>query len=518
MPGPYSVVDFSCLIIPQTGLQYNAILKDRDLAEALLLGAGLLAGGNVQHELVQIGTGLVQRALAVRDDTGVEVDPGLFSGGQLAVGGNFQRRRGGTKRRAAARAEQHHVRTRSSQRRGGDQVVAGAVQHVQALGGDGLAVVDDIHDRRGAALLHAAAGLVLQRRNAALLVARARVVVDDLIVADEVLFEAVDHPDGLLKDLLVLAAVHQEALGTEHLGHLGQHSGAAAGAQHIAEAANRRVGGDAGQTVRAAALHADDQLAGRDRLTLKLRGVGGQLFQDLASRDQLVLNVLAGQELDAVMVVVAQLGQKLLMGQVFAAQAQHQNRARVGVAHQRGQQLAGLCVVMAGLGAAERMGEGIQPVDAAGHKVLIVAHERLGAVVDAADSRDDPDLVADGSAAILAAVAHEGVRRGGGQRVHIGVIAVLDLTGEVRVDVVGVHPGAGHGVRRGVADGKAVFDDVFAAFDGRNGHLVALGNVLNGGDGGVIDGDCRAFGDGMQGDDDVVLGVDLNGDRHKMSP
>ena len=138
-------------------------------------------------------------------------------------------------------------------------------------------------------------------------------------MADEILFEAVDHPDGLLKDLLVLAAVHQEALGTEHLGHLGQHGGAAAGAQHIAEAANRRVGGDAGQTVRAAALHADDKLAGRDRLTLKLRGVGGQLFQDLASRDQLVLNVLAGQELDAVMVVVAQLGQELLMGQVFAA-------------------------------------------------------------------------------------------------------------------------------------------------------------------------------------------------------
>ena len=95
MPGPYSVVDFSCLIIPQTGLQYNAILKDGDLAEALLLGAGLLAGGNVQHEPVQVGTGLVQRALAVRDDTGVEVNPGLFSGGQLAVGGNFQRRRGG---------------------------------------------------------------------------------------------------------------------------------------------------------------------------------------------------------------------------------------------------------------------------------------------------------------------------------------------------------------------------------------------------------------------------------------
>ena len=50
------------------------------------------------------------------------------------------------------------------------------------------------------------------------------------------------------------------------------------------------------------------------------------------------------------------------------------------------------------------------------------------------------------------------------------------------------------------------------------GHLVPWGDVLNGGDGGVIDGDCRAFGYGMQGDDDVVLRVDLNGDRHKMSP
>ena len=92
---------------------------------------------------------------------------------------------------------------------------------------------------------------------------------------------------------------------------------------------------------------------------------------------------------------------------------------------------------------------------------------------------------------------------------HIGVIAVLDLTGKVRVDVVGVHPGAGHGVRRGVADGKAVFDDVFAVFDGRNGHLVALGDVLNGGDGGVIDGDCRAFGDGMQATTTLSLGLIL---------
>ena len=85
MPGPYSVVVFSCLIIPQTGLQYNAILKDRNLAEALLLGTGLLAGGNIQHQPVQVGAGLIQRALTIRDHTGVEVDPSLFLGSQLAA-------------------------------------------------------------------------------------------------------------------------------------------------------------------------------------------------------------------------------------------------------------------------------------------------------------------------------------------------------------------------------------------------------------------------------------------------
>ena len=408
--------------------------------------------------------------------------------------------------------------TGGSQRGGGNQVVAGAVQHVQALGHDRFTVADDVHDGGGAALLHAATGLVLQRRDAALLVARAGVIIDDLVVADEILLEAVDHLDSLLKDFLVLAAIHQETLGTKHFRHLGQHGGAAAGAQHIAETANRRVGGDAGQAVRAAALHADDQLAGGDRLALELSGVGGKLLQNLAACYQLILDILTGQELDAVVVVVAQLCQKLLVGQVLAAQGEYEHCARVGMAHQRGQQLAGLRVVMTGLGAAERMGKRIQAVDAAGDEILIIAHQRLGAVVDAADGGDDPDFVADSGAAILAAVAHKGLGCNRGQRMHVGVVAVLNLAGEVRVDVVGVHPGTGHGVRRGMADGKAILDDVFPLFDGNNGHLVALGDILDGGDGGVIDRDGRALGDGMQGDDDVIFGVDLNGDGHKMSP
>ena len=65
-----------------------------------------------------------------------------------------------------------------------------------------------------------------------------------------------------------------------------------------------------------------------------------------------------------------------------------------------------------------------------------------------------------------------------------------------------------------MADGEAVLDDVLACLDGSDGHLVALGDVLNSGDGGVIHGDSGALGDGVQGNDHVIFGVDLNSDGH----
>ena len=156
------------------------------------------------------------------------------------------------------------------------------------------------------------------------------------------------------------------------------------------------------------------------------------------------------------------------MLQVLAAQMEHEDGSGVGVADQCGQQLAGLSVVMAGLAAAEGVGEGVQTLDAAGDEVLIVRHDLLGDVVDTADGGDDPDLVADGSAAVLAAEAHKGLRGRLGQRSQIGggVVAVLHLTGKVGVDVVGVHPSARLGVGGGVADGEAILDDVLALLDG----------------------------------------------------
>ena len=95
------------------------------------------------------------------------------------------------------------------------------------------------------------------------------------------------------------------------------------------------------------------------------------------------------------------------------------------------------------------------------------------------------------------------------------MVAIFDLAGQVGVHVVGVHPGAGYGVGGGMADGEAVLDDVFAFLDGGDGHLVALGDILHSGDGGVVHGHGRSLGDGMQRDHHIVAGIDFDSKRHE---
>ena len=220
------------------------------------------------------------------------------------------------------------------------------------------------------------------------------------------------------------------------------------------------------------------------------------------------------------MVVLAQLFHELIVLQVLAAQMQHQNGGGIGVAHQRSQQLAGLCVVVTGLAAAEGMGEGVQTLDGAGDQILIVGNHLLGDIVHAAHGGDDPDLVADGGAAILAAEAHKGLRLDLRQRSQIrgGIIAVLHLAGQVGVHIMGVHPGAGGGVCGGVTDGETVLDDVLAVLNGLDCHLVTLRDILQCGDGKAVHLHQRALGNGVQGNDHIVDGADMNCLRHSCSP
>ena len=84
--------------------------------------------------------------------------------------------------------------------------------------------------------------------------------------------------------------------------------------------------------------------------------------------------------------------------------------------------------------------------------------------------------------------------------------------------VVSVHPAAGSGICGGVADGEAVLDHVLTVLDGLHGHLVALRDILQSSHGKAVHLHQRALGNGMQSNDHVVDGADMNCLRHSCSP
>ena len=69
-----------------------------------------------------------------------------------------------------------------------------------------------------------------------------------------------------------------------------------------------------------------------------------------------------------------------------------------------------------------------------------------------------------------------------------------------------------------MADGEAVLDDVLAVLDGLDSHLMALRDVLQSGNGKAVHLDEGTLGNGMQSDNDVVDGADMDRLRHSFSP
>ena len=337
-------------------------------------------------------------------------------------------------------------------------------------------------------------------------------------MADEIILEVVEHGGRLVKHFAADAAAEQHALRAEHLGHLGQHGRAAARDHHIAERAHGRVCGHAGQAVRAAALHADDKVADRDRLAAELRRIRRALLKQRAPGRKLVLHILTGQELDAVCVIGAEFLEELVVLQILAPEAEHEHRTRVRMAHKRRKQLAGLRMVRAGLRAAVGMREGVQAVDRPGHQILIVPHHLLGHIVDAAHGRDDPDLVAHRCAAVLAAVAEEGLRLNSRHGRHIRLIGVFLLAGEVGFHVVGVHPRAGIHRGRGMADRITVFDDCRAFRNRLERDFMPLRDVLRRSDGHIACLQGLALADRMQRNGYVIPLSDSDQFCHMPSP
>ena len=92
-------------------LKCYAVFENRDLAVAQLLAFGELAACDLKHQIKQ-ALGRVADRLAIRDRTGIKVDPAGFLRGKLAVAGDLDGRRRRAERRAAAGGEQDNVRAR----------------------------------------------------------------------------------------------------------------------------------------------------------------------------------------------------------------------------------------------------------------------------------------------------------------------------------------------------------------------------------------------------------------------
>ena len=165
-------------------------------------------------------------------------------------------------------------------------------------------------------------------------------------MGEEVVLEIVDERDGLLEQLGRLATVHEDGLGTKHLGHLGEHARAALCHEPVAELAYERIGGDAREAVAAAALETYAQLRYRYVLSLVVLGDGIELAQYLHGCLYLVaLHFLRDEEPDAVLVVVAQCLHEGIGLIVLAAQSQDEHGASIRMEHNVAQHLASVLMV-----------------------------------------------------------------------------------------------------------------------------------------------------------------------------
>ena len=222
-------------------------------------------------------------------------------------------------------------------------------------------------------------------------------------------------------------------------------------------------------------------------------------MDELTALLDFVLHALAGQELHALRIVLAEPLEEEIHREVLAAECETEDTARVRMADKRGQKLPGLFEVAAQLAAAERMAPVVKPVDGAGHHILVLLHDLLRDTVHAADDRDDPDLVADGGPAVLPPVAHEGLRSDFRHRIDLMVIDVVRTLGETGLHVVGVDPVAFPDVRFRDRNRVAVLDDRIAGLDVKERDLVAAHDVFICRDGNAVDGELRSGLDLLEG-------------------
>ena len=259
--------------------------------------------------------------------------------------------------------------------------------------------------------------------------------------------------------------------------------------QQIARSPQRRIGGDTGIAVGAAALQRHDQFAGRYRLALDLVGVG----QRLAHESNAGFHGLAGAA-DFLDVHRAQASRQfLLLHQAadlvdLAAQPQHDHGGEIhvaGVAAERPAQERQRLILRHA--AAGLVGQRDHAVDIGEIRQRIVVGERIlledvsdhaGDMRAAIHRRQDADIVAGGDAPVGADNALEGrgqieIRRRrdvDAERIVLGEIAHAAILG---MDMLARRNGNGR-----KADDLAIAPDRFARCNGADRHFMPGRNPL----------------------------------------
>ena len=274
---------------------------------------------------------------------------------------------------------------------------------------------------------------------------------------------------------------HQNALCAEHLRHFGQHRGAAVGNHVIREAAQHRVSGNAGKPVRPAALQAKLQFAQLARLALVVTHHLVQLVQLFNARFHFVVLVLTHHKVHALRVKFAQRVAEGVDLIVLAAEADHQHRARVRVAHHVLQHGTSIDVVVTQLGASIGVTEQMHTVGA--FSIISLFQEtRLNLTRDpvhAADSREDPQLIADPHLAAGAAVnLYLTIGRLSFFWLEVRLIAVLVQIAEIGAGIVGMNVFTRRNIRQRMTDGQTVLHHVLPFRDGDQGKLMSTSNGL----------------------------------------
>ncbi len=214
--------------------------------------------------------------------------------------------------------------------------------------------------------------------------------------------------DRLVEGGLVLAAVHEDGLGTEHLGDLGQDGRTALGDDPVGEHAQERVRRDAAEAVGAAALEADAEFRHRHVLALVLRAYGEDLAELLQAVFDFVVHLLGDEHPHAAFIDRAHQLAEGVQLVVLAAERDHQHTAGVGMMHHVGEDGAGILVVRPKLGAAVIVRESDDRIDTpllSGDFRLEALHDGLADPVHTTHVGNDPDLVADAHLPVGAAEA-----------------------------------------------------------------------------------------------------------------